>query len=145
MNPPSFRGKIPDDRLYDPEHHVWVLPDDDDNTVLIGLTAYGVHLAGGITGFASKPRGTKIERGHDMATIESSKTGLAVPAPLGFTVIEGNEAAAESPELLNRDPYGEGWLVRVQPNNFGNEMGQLIDPKHYRRHIRRADPEAEFL
>lgn len=145
MSQPSFRGKIPDDRLYDPEHHVWVLPDDDGNTVMIGLTAYGIHLVGGIKGFTSKPQGAKVELGHDMATIESAKANLTVPAPIGFTLIEGNEAAKEKPELLNCDPYGEGWLVRVQPLSFGNEMGRLIDPKHYRRHIRRADPEAEFL
>lgn len=140
-----FRGTIPADLLYDPEYDMWVQPDDDGLTVRIGATAYGIHLAGKIIGFTCKPRGTTLERGRGIGTVESAKTVLAVHAPLGGELLEGNAAAEENPELLNRDPYGAGWMALVRPDDWRRDMDRLVDAKAYRRQIRRADPEAEFL
>jgi glycine cleavage system H protein len=141
----SFRGAIPNDLLYDPEHDMWVQPDDDGATVRVGATAWGIHLAGRIIGFTSKPRGARFERGRGLATVECAKTVIAVHAPLGGELLVGNEAAEENPDLLNRDPYGAGWMARVRPDNWLRDMDRLVDAKAYRRQIRRADPEAEFL
>jgi len=139
-----FRGAIPHDRLYDPEHDMWVLP-DDGATVTIGATAWGIHLAGKLIGFTSKPRGAQVDVGRSLGTVESAKTVLAVHAPIGFELVEGNEAAEENPDLINRDPYGAGWMVRARPFDLGRDIGRLVDAKHYKRFIRRADPSAEFL
>lgn len=143
MSMEVFRGTIPGDRLYDPEHDMWVLP-EDDGTIIIGATAYGIHLAGKIIGFTCKPKGANVERGRGMATIECAKTVLAVHAPIGFDLLEANEAAEENPSLLNLDPYGAGWMVRVRPHDWLRDMEALVDGKHYRRGIRRANPMAEF-
>lgn len=140
-----FRGAIPNDLLYDPEHDMWVQPDDDGGTVRVGATAWGIHLAGRIIGFTCKPRGARFERGRGLGTVECAKTVIAVHAPLGGELLEGNEAAEENPDLLNRDPYGAGWMALLRPDAWLRDMDRLVDAKAYRRQIRRADPEAEFL
>lgn len=145
MSREPFRGAIPGDRLYDPEHDMWVLPDEDGSTIRIGATAYGIHLAGKIIGFTSKPRGARFECGRGLGTVESAKTVIAVHAPLGGELLKGNEAAEENPDLLNLDPYGDGWMAIVRPDDWLRDMVRLVDARHYRRLIRRADPEAKFL
>lgn len=145
MSHSPFRGSIPADRLYHPAHDMWVLPDDDGKTLLIGATEYGIHRAGKVIRFTNKANGSRIETGHDMASLACVNTVITMYAPVGFELIEGNQALAENPELLNRDPYDTGWMARARPHDWLREMGQLMDGKHYRRHVRRADPNAEFL
>ena len=140
-----FRGTIPHDRLYDPDHNMWVLPDDDGDIVTIGATAYGIHLAGKIIGFTTKPRGATIDAGRGMGVVECAKTVIALHAPIGFDLTEANEAAEEHPDLLNCDPYGAGWMVKARPHDWLKDIDRLVDAKAYRRLIRRADPEAEIL
>jgi glycine cleavage system H protein len=142
--PDSFRGLIPLDRLYHPEHDMWVLP-EDDGTIIIGATAYGIHRAGKIIGFTCKPKGACVETGRGMATIECAKTVIAVHAPIAFDLLEANETVEETPGLLNLDPYGAGWMARGQSHDWLRDMNVLLDGKHYRKHIRRADRLAEFL
>lgn len=139
----SFHGTLPSDRLYHPEHDMWVLP-KDDGTFILGATAYGVHLAGKIIGFTCKPQGASVEPGRGMATIECAKTVIAVHAPIGFDLLVGNEQAEENPGLLNSDPYGAGWMVQGKPHDWLRDMAFLVDAKHYRKQIRRAVPDAEI-
>jgi glycine cleavage system H protein len=138
-----FSGSIPDDLLYYPDHDMWVreLPDGE---VLIGATAFGIHLAGEIIAFTSKPNGAEVARGRGMGTVECRKTVLALHAPLSFVLIEGNEAAEERPKLVNRDPYGEGWMARGRPQAWVDERGLLIDAAAYRAHVLKIDPEASL-
>lgn len=145
MTHEAFHGSIPDDRLYDPEHDMWVQPDEDDGTATIGATAYGIYLAGRIIGFTSKPRGAHVEASRGMATVECAKTVIAVHAPIGFDLLEGNEAVEENPDLLNRDPYGAGWMAKVRPHDWLRDMARLVDARAYRKRIRRANPQAVFL
>jgi len=141
----SFRGAIPNDRLYDPEYDMWVLPDEDGRMVTLGATAWGIHLAGKIIGFTSKPRGAQVEAGRSLGTVESAKTVIAIHSPLGCVLVAGNEATEGNPDLLNRDPYGDGWMVKARPEDLARDMSRLIDAKRYKWLIRRADPAAEFL
>jgi glycine cleavage system H protein len=142
MSRESFHGAVPGDRLYDPEHDMWVRPEDDGEAVRIGATAFGVHLAGKIIAFTAKPRGAVVETGRGMGTVECAKTIIAIHAPIGFELLAGNAAAEENPDLLNRDPYGAGWMVVVRPDDWLRDMGRLVDARSYRRHIRRIDPDA---
>lgn len=138
-----FSGTIPDDLLYYPEHDMWVreLPGGE---LLIGATAFGIHLAGEIIAFTSKPKGAEVARGRGMGTVECRKTVLAVHAPLSFILREGNEAAEERPARINRDPYGEGWMARVQPTDWAAERHLLVDAATYRAQVLRLDPEARL-
>jgi len=121
---------------------MWV--QERDGEVLIGATRFGIFLAGEIIAFTAKPNGAEIAIGRGMGTIESRKTVLAVHAPLSFTLLEGNEAAEETPSIINRDPYGAGWMARGFPCNWEAEHGTLVDAAAYRAHILAIEPEACF-
>ena len=138
-----FSGSIPDDLLYYPDHDMWVreLPGGE---LLIGATAFGIHLAGEIIAFTSKPNGAEVARGRGMGTVECRKTVLAVHAPASFVLLEGNEAAEEHPGRINRDPYGEGWMARVRPSAWSAERGLLLDAAAYREQVLKIDPEARL-
>lgn len=138
-----FSGSIPDDRLYCPEHDMWVQTLGADE-VRIGATAFGIFLAGEILAFTAKPNGAEVERGRGMGTVECRKTVLAVHAPISFRLLAGNEAAEEQPGLVNADPYGAGWMVRASPTRWATEAGRLLDAAAYRAHILTLEPEARF-
>lgn len=137
----TFRGSIPDGLLYDREHDMWVRRVDDE--VLIGATSFGIHMAGEIIAFTSKPKGAVVERGRSLGTVECAKTVLAVHSPVGFTLVEGNEGLEERPALLNRDPY-LAWMARGRATDWASDSGFLVDAEVYREHILRIEPEAEF-
>jgi glycine cleavage system H protein len=143
MSRTPFRGAVPDGLLYDMDHDMWVRRDGGD--VVIGATAFGIFLAGEIIAFTAKPRGAEVERGRGLGTVECAKTVLAVHAPLSFVLTEANEAAEENAAMLNRDPYLAGWMVRGRPTAWETEGARLVDAVSYRAHIRRIEPEAEFL
>lgn len=136
-----FTGSIPDDRLYCPQYDMWV-QEAGDGEVLIGATSFGVFLAGEIIAFTGKPNGAEVDIGRGMGTVECRKTVLAVHAPVSFTLIEGNETAEERPQLIDRHPYGAGWMARGRPTRWAEERATLVDAAAYRRHILAIEPEA---
>lgn len=129
-----FSATIPDDRLYCPRHEMWVR-EIGDGEVLIGVTRYGVFLAGRIIAFTAKPNGAVVDIDRGMATVESRKTVLAVHAPISFVLLAGNEAAEEFPDLLNSDPWAKGWMARARPRRWTEEREGLVDADGYRRHL----------
>jgi glycine cleavage system H protein len=137
-----FSGHIPEGLLYDTTHDMWVRGEGE--LVVIGATAFGLHLAGKVIGFTSKPRGAVIERGRGLGTIECAKTVLAVRSPLSFELLEMNEALEETPAMINRDAYAAGWMSRGRPLAWASESSQLVDAAAYRAHIKRIEPAAEF-
>mgnify|MGYP001160190618 FL=1 len=143
MSRAPFRGAVPDGRLYDPDHDMWVRREGEE--VVIGASAFGIFLAGEIIAFTAKPKGAEVERGRGLGTVECAKTVLAVHAPLSFALTAANEAAEERPAVLNRDPYVAGWMVRGRPTAWDTERARLVDAASYRSHIRRIEPDAEFL
>jgi glycine cleavage system H protein len=138
-----FCGRIPGDRLYSTEYDMWVRR--EGNEVVIGATAFGLHLAGKIIGFTSKPRGANIEQGRGLGTIECAKTVLAVRSPVSFTLLTMNEALEEAPDIVNRDAYVAGWMSRGRATNWATESARLVDTTAYRAHVKRLEPAAEFL
>lgn len=139
----SFHGSVPDDRLYCPSHDMWVRM-LANGEVLIGATSFGIFLAGEIIAFTAKPKGAEVAIDKGLGTVECRKTVLAVHAPISFTLLEGNEAAEERPALVDKQPYGDGWMVRAQPTDWEDEKASLIDAAAYRRHILKIEPEARF-
>lgn len=135
----TFHGAIPDGLLYETQHDMWVRIEGDE--VVIGATSFGIHLAGEVIAFTAKPRGATIERGRGLGTIECAKTVLAVHAPVGFVLAEGNEALEARPGLLNRDPY-TAWMARGRPTHWAEDSACLADAATYRQHVRRIEPEA---
>ncbi len=137
-----FHGSVPDDLLYDTRHDMWVR-ELAGGEVLIGITAFGVFLAGEIIAFTAKPKGAEVERGRGLGTVESAKTVLAVHAPLAFSLLEANEALEERSEPINREPYA-AWLVRGRPQDWTAARTGLVEAAAYRDHILAVEPEASF-
>lgn len=103
---------FPPDRYYHADYNVWVQA-AGDGTVTLGATSYGAALAIAFFAFTPKSLQTRIEPGRAVGLLELSKTVVSVRSPVAGTLIEVNVAAVAKPEIISKDPYGEGWLVRL--------------------------------
>lgn len=139
----AFHGTIPDDRLYCPRYDMWVAM-AGDGEVRVGATAFGLFLAGEVIAFTAKPRGAAVAIGRGLGTVECRKTVLAVHAPVSFIIAAGNDAAEEHPAVINRDPYGAGWMACGPATAWAAERPGLLDAVAYRHHILALEPEATF-
>lgn len=120
----QVRGcNIPEDRYYWVEKHVWVVRDGDLATV--GITDVAQNLAKKVVAVTPKKPGKTIKAGKSVATVESGKWVGPVLTPVGGEVLEVNAALAGDPELVNRDPYGDGWIVRLKPDNWDGDMASV--------------------
>jgi glycine cleavage system H protein len=96
---------------YTPEHE-WVLV--DGSTATVGITAYAAEKLGDVV-FVDLPKvGSTVAEGKVVGEIESTKSVGELFAPVNGTVLEANDAVVASPELVNSDPFGDGWLIKVQ-------------------------------
>jgi glycine cleavage system H protein len=121
----------PDDLKYHPEHD-WARIDGDVAT--LGITWFAQDALGEIV-FVDPPEvGTTITKDSSYAEVESVKAVSDVIAPVSGEIIEINEALKDSPESVNDDPYGEGWLVKVRLTD-PSEVGDLMDAAAYRDHL----------
>ena len=122
-----WRGcDIPEDRYYDVERDVW-LSREPDGHVRLGMTDPAQTRCGKIVHLRIKRDGRHIERGKSVATIESAKWVGPVRSPVSGTIAAGNRAAFEEDVLIaNRDPYGEGWIVRMLPDRWEEESRHLV-------------------
>jgi glycine cleavage system H protein len=115
---------IPEDLYYLIEKHTWARREDD--LVVIGLTDVAQHLAKGIISVTTKKPGKAIAKGKSLGTVESSKWVGPVPTPVGGEIVSVNEALAGDPGLLNRDPYGEGWIGKVRADDWERDAADLV-------------------
>jgi glycine cleavage system H protein len=121
-------SELPGDLLYTKEHE-W-LRREDDGTVSIGVTDHAQSALGDLVYVELPEVGQDVEEGGDMAVVESVKAASDVYAPIAGTVTAVNEELADTPETINSDPYGEGWIVRLQPSG-GIDEGELMTPDAY--------------
>jgi glycine cleavage system H protein len=115
---------VPDGHLVLIEHQVWARL-EDDGTATVGITALGIRLAGEIYMARPKGVGVAVEQGRAVAVVELAKSIVSVKSPLSGTVVAVNTALAERPELVHRDPYGQGWLARLAPARLPAERAAL--------------------
>ncbi|HYM62939.1 MAG TPA: glycine cleavage system protein GcvH [Thermoanaerobaculia bacterium] len=115
---------IPEDLYYLTEKHVWARP-EGEGLLVIGMSDVAQHLAGNILTLTAKKVGRNVPKGQSVATIESAKWVGPVPAPVGGEIVDVNEAVRKNPKLLNSDPYGEGWIVRIKPTDWEGEKAAL--------------------
>jgi glycine cleavage system H protein len=127
MTEQVWRGcVVPEDRLYDLELHVWVVPDGDD--VVIGMTDVAQSRGGRLVTASFKRLGRTLDRGHTVAVVESAKWVGPFPTPLSGVLVETNQAGFEADILAaNKDPYGKGWMARIRPTDFEGERHFLTD------------------
>lgn len=123
----------PDDVKYTAEHE-WVRPSGADGIVRIGITSYAQEALGDIVFVTLPTVGTEVEAGQSLGEVESTKSVSDVYAPLAGTVTACNERLEATPELINSDPYGDGWMFEMRPNAGVDEAmsaGPLLDAAAY--------------
>jgi glycine cleavage system H protein len=120
---------IPEDLYYWIDKHVWAR-DDGDELLTIGVTDPAQHLAARVVAVTTKKVGRTVERGQSVATIESGKWVGPVPSPVNGDIVEVNEALAGDPTLVNRDPYGDGWVVRIKASVWSVQRAELHTGPH---------------
>ncbi len=121
----TVRGcNIPEDLHYLVEKHVWARREEE--LVVVGLTDVAQHLAKGIISVTTKRLGRSLEKGKSIGTVESSKWVGPVPAPVGGEIAAVNELLGSDPGMLNRDPYGEGWIAKLRPGDWEGESQDLV-------------------
>ena len=118
----------PEDLKYHPEHD-WAKIDGDEAT--FGITWYAQDALGEVVFYEPPEVGATISKDAAYAEVESVKAVSDVIAPLSGEITAVNEALADSPEQINEDPYGQGWLVKVKLTDTG-EVDQLLDAAAYR-------------
>jgi glycine cleavage system H protein len=119
----------PEDLKYHPEHD-WARVDGDIAT--FGITWFAQDQLGEVVFFDPPEIGSDVKSGESYAEVESVKAVSDVFAPLSGEVLEVNAALSDTPELINDDPYGQGWLVRVKLNDTA-EADELLDVGAYRQ------------
>jgi len=119
--------------VYFTREHEWIRVDGD--TATIGISNHAQEQLGDIV-FAEVPdAGRKLGKGQEAAVVESVKAASDVYAPVAGEVVEGNQAVADDPSLINSDPEGEGWFFKLRLDNPG-EMEGLMDEASYREWIK---------
>ena len=119
----------PEDLLYHPEHD-WARVEGD--TATFGITWYAQDSLGEVVFFEPPDVGSAVSKDSAYAEVESVKAVSDVFAPLSGEVTVVNQAVADSPEKINADPYGEGWMVKVKLSD-PPETEQLLDADAYRK------------
>src|SRR3972149_9460177 len=122
----TIRGcNIPEDRYYGVEKHAWVRL-EADGMVTIGITDVAQNLAKGIVNATPKEAGRAVQKGKSAGTLESGKWVGPVTSPVTGEIVAVNEAVKARPALINEDPYGEGWFVKVKPADWAGESALLV-------------------
>ena len=125
--------KLPPELRYT-ETHEWVRR-EADGTLSVGITDHAQEQLGDIV-FAEVPQaGTRVSKGQEAAVVESVKAASDVYSPISGSVIEGNQAIAVDPALVNRDPEGAGWFFKIEVKDT-SELDGLMDENAYREWVK---------
>ncbi len=121
-----YRGcVIPRDLYYNIENQIWFKV-NEDGTVTVGATDIGQARAGKIINIRIKKIGKRVEKGKPLASLESGKWTGPVPADVEGEIVDRNEELFENPALINEDPYGKGWIVKIKPTDLRRDLADLI-------------------
>jgi glycine cleavage system H protein len=123
--------EIPQGLRYSKEHE-WVAT--EDSVATIGVTDYAQDQLGEIVYIELPSVGDKVSKDDPFGVIESVKAVSDIFAPVSGTVTEVNQELAESPEIINEDPYGDGWLIKIRISD-GAELDDLMDNDEYQEII----------
>ena len=124
--------------LHYTESHEWVRLEGDD-TVVVGITDHAQHQLGDLV-FVELPEIVSLDKGDEMAVVESVKTAADVYAPISGKIIEVNPQLETRPELINEDSYGEGWICRIQPDDL-EELDELMNADQYKNMVSEDESE----
>lgn len=123
---------IPDDLMYTKEHE-WAK--EEGGVVRVGITDYAAKTLNDVVYVTSPKANSSVEQMKSMGTVESIKAVSEIYSPVSGTVTKVNTQLESHPELVNKSPYGEGWLVEVKPTDFAAEKKALLDARTYAAHL----------
>ena len=112
--------------------HEWIRLEGEE--AYVGITGYAQDQLGDIVFVDIPTEGETLEKGETFGTIEVVKTVSDLFLPIGGEILEVNPELEEHPELVNQDPYGKGWLVRIKPTD-ASELDELLDAEAYKQLI----------
>lgn len=124
----KFTFKVAKDRFYT-TFGVWALL--YGGTARIGLSDYLQQTSGDIAFADIQPAGTVLGTGEACASIETIKVDIDVLSPLSGRILHVNPLMESSPEMINQDPYGDGWLCEIEPYSWENNLEELMDAEEY--------------
>lgn len=119
----------PDDLKYTKEHE-WARLEGD--AIRVGITHFAQEALGDIVYVDLPAAGTVVAAGQPFGEVESTKSVSDIYAPVGGTILERNAALEDSPELVNQEPYGDGWMVLIRPD-ASSPLDGLLDASEYQR------------
>ncbi len=117
---------LPDELLYHVAFNVWIRK-NDDGTLDLGMTDIAQSMAGNIIHCRPKKVGKKVKAGKSVATVESGKWVGPVKTPFSGEIVATNNDVENDATIVNRSPYKQGWIVRIQPNDFDGDSGALVN------------------
>lgn len=121
-------AELPDDRRYTSEHE-WAK--EDGGRLVVGITDYAQDQLGDVVFVGLPDPGSEVTAGQPLGEVESTKSVSDVYSPVTGKVVEKNLEVEQSPELINTDPYGKGWLVMIEPGEGG--LDSLLSAEDYRK------------
>ena len=126
-------SEIPTDLRYS-ENHLWVRPDSDNNLARVGITDFAQGSLGDVVEVTLPELGQTVTRGQACGKIESTKAVSELISPLEGKVHIRNDVLTNTPELVNTDPYGQGWMfeVEVASSTQSGQLANLMDAHAYR-------------
>ncbi len=124
----KFIFKVATDRYYSSEG-LWALA--EGNRIHIGLSDFLQQRSGDVAFAEVNTQGTTLNVGEEVATIETIKVNISLTSPVAGTVIEVNPAMSTAPEVINQDPYGEGWLAVIEATDWEADRAKLLDSQTY--------------
>jgi glycine cleavage system H protein len=123
---------IPDDLLYTKEHE-WAK--EEGPVVKIGITDYAAKTLNDVVYVTSPRVDSRVEQMKPMGTVESIKAVSDIYSPISGVVVRVNSQLDSHPELINKSPYGDGWLMEVRPSNLAAERKSLLNASAYGAHL----------
>jgi glycine cleavage system H protein len=125
----------PSENLYTREHE-WVRVEDD--ICVLGITEFAQHELGEVV-FVELPEvGQVFDTGDELGTIESVKAVAEIYTPVAGEVVEVNESVSDDPELLNEDPHGEGWLIKIRFSS-ASDLKELMKADQYEEYVKSGE------
>jgi glycine cleavage system H protein len=124
----KFIFRFPKELRYT-EAGLWIR--QEDNLLRIGMSDFAQQRNGDIAFAALLPAGAMVDTGDEIAAIETVKISISLPSPVKCKVVEINSSLLESPEVINQDPYGKGWIAVIQPENPDWDLNALMTAEAY--------------
>ncbi len=134
----KFTFRVATDRWYTPEG-VWALP--AGGRVRVGLSDFLQQRSGDIAFVELKPAGAEVKAGEEVAVIETIKVNVSLGSPVSGKIAGVNPRMDTAPEIINQDPYGEGWLCEIEAADWTTQQAGLLDAQAYFAQMKREAEE----